>query len=259
LIICAPHGGREKPEDIPDRTRGTFAFDTNTQELVRAIGETFKQRSGQAPYLVICKLHRVKLDCNREELEGSAGQPEALEAWHAYHGAIRAAIQRATDTHGGVFLIDIHGHGHKIQSLEIGIGHSPEEFSLPDSKLNSRAVWERSTLAALMRNGSASYAELIWGPMSFGTLMQAAGFPSTPSGSVPIPPIPFFNGGYTVREHTARALETTNSNVAALQIETNYTGVRDTKQNQLKFADALFEVTSTYLKAHQKLIIPSKN
>ena len=117
LIICAPHGGREKPESIPDRTSGTFAFDTNTQELVRSIGETFKQRSGKSAHLVICKLHRIKLDCNREEVEGAAGQPEALEAWRTYHGAIRSAIQRATDAHGGVFLIDIHGHGHKIQSL----------------------------------------------------------------------------------------------------------------------------------------------
>src|SRR5688572_23934921 len=35
VILSAPHGGRERPSDIPDREQGTFAFDTNTQELAR--------------------------------------------------------------------------------------------------------------------------------------------------------------------------------------------------------------------------------
>jgi hypothetical protein len=41
FILSAPHGGREKPEEIPDRKEGTFAYDANTQELARTIAAEF--------------------------------------------------------------------------------------------------------------------------------------------------------------------------------------------------------------------------
>ena len=39
LVISAPHGGREKPEEIPSRTQGVVDIDTNTQELARTIAD----------------------------------------------------------------------------------------------------------------------------------------------------------------------------------------------------------------------------
>src|SRR4051812_22749819 len=39
VILSAPHGGRERPEELPDRESGTFAFDTNTQELAHAVAD----------------------------------------------------------------------------------------------------------------------------------------------------------------------------------------------------------------------------
>ena len=44
FVLSAAHGGRDKPEELPDRVKGTFAFDTNTQELARAI-EAFLGRT----------------------------------------------------------------------------------------------------------------------------------------------------------------------------------------------------------------------
>src|SRR5687767_711248 len=66
VILSAPHGGRERPTEIPDREQGTFAFDTNTQELARAVAEELHERTGGWPHLIICRLHRRKVDCNRE-------------------------------------------------------------------------------------------------------------------------------------------------------------------------------------------------
>src|SRR5262245_4949000 len=73
LILSAPHGGRESPEELPDRTEGTFAFDTNTQELARAVANELHARTGGWPHLIICRLHRRKVDCNREIVEAAAG------------------------------------------------------------------------------------------------------------------------------------------------------------------------------------------
>ncbi|MEI6712383.1 MAG: hypothetical protein WCO60_01430 [Verrucomicrobiota bacterium] len=252
IIITAPHGGREKPETIPDRPSGTFAFDTNTQELARAIGEMFKIRSGKNLPLVICKLHRTKLDCNREIVEGAAANPNASLAWNTYHNAIESAIQDGLKHHPALLLIDLHGHGHTVQRLEMGYGQGPETLRLEDAALNSAKVTSQSSLAALAKTGRTSHADLIHGPRSLGTLMEKAGFPSTPSSTVPLPPAPYFNGGYTIRTYASA-----ERNVATLQIETNYTGVRDNAASRTHFANTLFDVLSVYLQTHLAINIPT--
>src|SRR5262245_11006490 len=88
LIFSAPHGGRERPDEIPDRAEGTFAFDTNTQELVRAIATELHARTGHWPHVIICRLHRRKVDCNREIAEAAAGNPLAEQAWREFQGFI---------------------------------------------------------------------------------------------------------------------------------------------------------------------------
>src|SRR5947207_15928869 len=86
LIFSAPHGGREKPDELPDREQGTFAFDTNTQELARAITNELQTRTGHWPHVIICRVHRRKIDCNREIGEGAAVNPHTDQAWREFQG-----------------------------------------------------------------------------------------------------------------------------------------------------------------------------
>src|SRR5436309_5991656 len=86
FILSAPHGGRERPEELPDREQGTFAFDTNTRELVRAAAGELHERTGHWPHVIICRIHRRKLDCNREIVEAAAGNALAEQAWKEYQG-----------------------------------------------------------------------------------------------------------------------------------------------------------------------------
>ena len=95
VIISAPHGGRERPAELPDREQGTFAFDTNTQELARAAAAELHARTGGWPHVVICRLHRRKVDCNREIIEAAAGNPTAEQAWKEFEQTGR--IRWATD------------------------------------------------------------------------------------------------------------------------------------------------------------------
>src|SRR5687767_8003787 len=53
LVISAPHGGREAPEDIPQREKGVVQIDTNTQELARAIAGEIHARTGHRAHLII--------------------------------------------------------------------------------------------------------------------------------------------------------------------------------------------------------------
>jgi N-formylglutamate amidohydrolase len=244
VVISAPHGGREKPAEMPDREKGTFAFDTNTQELIRAIGAEFLARSGHHPHLVICRVQRRKLDCNREIVEAAAGNKWAEQSWTEYHGYIEAARQAAAKF-GRAFFIDLHGHGHKEAQLELGYLHKQTALALPDAALNTPEFARESSLHLLATAGRMPYAQLLRGPRSFGAFIEAEGFPATPSPRKPSPSLPYFNGGYTVIRHTRDATPT-----VGFQIESNSKGVRDTEASRKKFATALFNATKKFLAEH---------
>jgi hypothetical protein len=245
VIISAPHGGRERPEEMPDRQDGTFAFDTNTQELARAVAEELHTRTGRWPHVIICRLNRRKVDCNREFAEAAAGNPLAEQAWHEFQGFIDAARAAVVKQHGRGLYIDLHGHGHTDQRLELGYLHSAEQLAVSDAELNSGPYAAESSLKAIAARGSVPYAELIRGPYSFGSLMEQHGFPCSPSPSNPHPKAPFFRGGYNTGRHGRDAAP-----LAGLQIETYSRGVRDTHQSREKFAKALADTLEVYLSMH---------
>jgi N-formylglutamate amidohydrolase len=246
VILSAPHGGRLRPEEIPDRTAGTIAFDTNTQELARAIADELHARTGHWPHIIICRLSRRKVDCNREIVEAAAGNPRAEQAWRDFQGFIDAAQASVVRQRGRGIYIDLHGHGHAAPRLELGYLHSVEQLALSDAELNAGTYAADSSLAAIAAlNRRSSYADLLRGPLSFGAIMEQHGFLCSPSPSNPHPKAPFFSGGYNTRRHGHDAAP-----LAGLQIETNSRGVRDTPANRAKFAKALADTLEIFLEAN---------
>lgn len=253
FVLSAPHGGRDKPDELPDREKGTFAFDTNTQELARAIDDEFVARTGQHPHVIICRVARRKVDCNREIVEGAAGHPLAEQAWKDFQGFIQTAQKAVVAQHGKGFYIDLHGHGHADARLELGYAHNREEFGRPDAELAKPEFIRKGTLQFFALKDPAAYPALLHGPQGFGGLMEKAGYPATPSPGKPVPGEPYFNGGYNVRTHTAPG-----TGFAGLQIESHSKGVRDTDASRRKFAAALVEQLATYLDAQMGLKLPLK-
>lgn len=245
LVIVAPHGGKEKPEDIPDRTTGVMAMDANTQELVREMADIVKDRTGLPPHVVVCRLHRSKVDVNRPLPEAAEGNPAAELAWREHHGFIEKACAAAVARHGFAFLIDMHGHGHPDSRVELGYLHSPEELAECPDIISSQGFVESGSLAWLAERSKKDYGELIWGEKSLGALLEARGFPATPSPRMPVPTVPFFRGGYTVSRHC-----NATRHVTGLQIEANRPKLRDTEENRRRFAVALYESLDQYLGIH---------
>ncbi len=252
IILCAPHGGRDRPDQIPDRTKGVFAFDTNTQELARACAEAFSKRFGKRIHLIICKLHRTKLDCNREPQEATDGNPVVRVAWEKYHAAITSAAKAILKEHQSGLLIDLHGHGHKSQTLELGYGLEVEDLALPDSALDAKPVLEKSTLQQLVTKTHLPHSSLLRGPDSLGALLEKGGYRAAPSPGIPVPTTPFFSGGYTIRRHTSE-----HRHLTGIQIETHSPGVRDTAPNRQAFGDALALACETFLRIHLDQNLPS--
>ncbi len=253
FVLSAAHGGRNNPEELPDRAKGTFAFDTNTQELARAIDDELVARTGQHPHVIICQVARRKVDCNREIIEGAAGHPLTEQTWKDFQGFIQTAQKAVVAKHGKGFYIDLHGHSHADARLELGYGHNRNEFGLTDAELSKPDFIKKGTLQLFALKNPLAYPSLLHGPQSFGALMEKLGFPSTPSATKPIPGEPYFNGGYNIRIHTAP-----ETHFAGFQLESNSKGVRDTDASRRHFAAVFVEQLATYMEVQMGLKLPLK-
>lgn len=245
LILAVPHGGRLKPADIPDRTTGVTDSDANTQELARTIAAVIHAETGRHAHLVICRLHRSKLDANRELAEAAQGSAVAEQAWREHHAFIEQACDAAVGRFGVAFVIDLHGHGHPDARVELGCLQNALELADCDEALNEATYVHSSSLRWIVERGAISHAELLRGPLSFGALLEANGFPATPSPRMPVPTEPFFRGGHTIERHCDAS-----RHITGLQIEANRPRLRDTAENRLRFAHALLSTLKAYFPLH---------
>ncbi len=242
VIVAAPHGGRLEPAEIPDRENGTTVRDVNTDLLAHDLAEAFQRQCGARPHLVVCLLSRTKVDCNRDALTATAGQPAALATWRAFH----EAIARARDVSGRGLFIDLHGHSHPEGRVELG--YLLGEDQLREVGAAFEALAPVSSLAALLATSPDSFEQIVRGPKSLGGLLEEAGYPSVPSPGIPHPGgAAYFRGGYnTARYRAARE----GDGWISLQIECPRPGVRDTPQNRRRFAETLAAAVETFLSHH---------
>ena len=252
LIFTAPHGGTSEPADIPLRTDAscgvdvTTVRDANTDALVRDIQQAFFQRTGAYPHIVINHLHRNRLDANRPLEEAACGDPRAEEAWRDYHEFVEAAEARILADHGKGWYTDVHGHGHDIQRLELGYELSGTTLRRSDAELDGGATFENaSSIRTFSQESPLSFSALLRGPTALGTLFAEAGYPAVPSQQDPAPDVgeDYFSGGY----NTDRYACSRGGQICGVQIEANFTGVRNTATTRSEFAVALASVYGAYL------------
>jgi len=247
IVVTAPHGGTLLPTEIPDRTTGSTTRDLNTDELAQEVVSAFVARFGKRPHLIVCKLHRRKLDANREVVEAAAGNPVAERAWREYHGFIEASANDVRRGPGMGFYVDLHGHGHDIQRLELGYLVSAAKLGLTDQQLALDLTMMSSALWPIASTSGASFPAVLRGSNSLGAYLEAAGFPSVPSPTTPSPGNnPYFEGGYSTERHGT----STDRRFAGVQIEANLDGVRDTPASRSVFATALVSALDSFLRAH---------
>jgi N-formylglutamate amidohydrolase len=252
IIITSPHGGRLEPTTIPDRNCAacTTVSDGNTLELAYQIDTAIQQVFGCFPHIVVNQLHRIKLDANREIVEAALGNADAETAWREWHNFIQNGKNQAKNAFGRGLLIDLHGHGHTIQRLEIGYLFTDDDLRLSDSVLSTPQYSRLLSIKNLVLNNLNRFtaAQLIRGEFALGTLLGAKNFPSVPSQQDPAPQAAdlYFNGGYNTFRHGSRDSTT----IDALQIECNFTGVRNTYENRRRFATELATALKTYFAKH---------
>src|SRR4051812_22590509 len=143
VILTAPHGGALTPSTIPDRTdarcggSATTTTDLNTIDLVRAMQASYFARFGKYPHVVIANLARRKLDANRTPPEATCGNAEAETAYREWHTFIDAAKRAILASGSKGWYMDMHGHGHAMQRLEIGYLLDGSTLDATDAVLNA--------------------------------------------------------------------------------------------------------------------------
>ena len=248
IVIGAPHGGSLKPKELQDRKDGKVMQDAFTQELARLIRDDMTRRFGAAPHLIICRLHRSKLDCNREVGEATQGSPEATQAYTEFHGFITQACAAVEKESGAGLYIDLHGHRHEQSLVEIGVLVAGTKLDLTNTELDAgEFIARQSSLRELDKRSPQSFSALLRGPQSLGGLLQSHGFASIPSPAHPSPAgKPYYNGAYSVETHGSRARGT----VSAVQIECPFENVRENRESREKFSAALCDALHEFFRVH---------
>ena len=251
LVIAAPHGGSLRPDGIPNRTFGRVAQDSNTQEMARLLREELLQRFGGAPHVIICRLHRLKVDCNRELNEAAQGDKTAVRAWQDFQGFVKKATDQVRQSYPAGLFIDLHGHRHPEGRVEIGYLLSASILARSDAELEAdKSIVATTGIRELAERSPATFVELLRGPSSLGGLLQKRGYASVPSPAFPGPKEgeEYFPGGYNTATHGSR----NGGVVSGLQIECPFQGVRDKPENQKRFCATLADALGEYWRAHFK-------
>lgn len=252
VILSAPHGGNLEPTSIPDRSGSGIVTvtDLRTIETTMAASDALLARTGERPHVIILHLDRVKLDANRDIGEAALGNDEAETTWREYHGLIGMAKRAVTEDHGRGLYLDMHGHGHDVQRLELGYLLTRSQLNSIDADELDALDGQSTSLAALGARTDEPFSEILRGAGSFGGLLESGGVASVPSPRWPGPEIdtipgtePYFSGGYSTRRHGS----VDGGVIDGIQIEHNWTGIRNSEASRAAYAAVLAEVVEAWI------------
>ncbi|MDZ7933710.1 MAG: hypothetical protein U5M51_01800 [Emticicia sp.] len=109
--------------------------------------------------------------------------------WKEYNQNIENAQKEIIQKYGKGLLLDIHGHGHTIQRLEIGYlldDADLHENLIKISKLPNMLMYRYKNLTK-QNILNQNFIQLLRGKNSLGSLLQNAGYQSVSSQDMPFP------------------------------------------------------------------------
>lgn len=258
LLLVAPHGGDLKPQWIENRgcEGAVISQDQYTLGIALQIENELKKRTYQ-PYIVYAKIHRIKVDLNRSLETSHCEDDSSNDLWRSFHQQIESYRYEIIQKYSRGLMIDIHGHGHPNQRIELGYLLNSEQLR----SLSTNGSLENSltSINSLVNNHpeNISLNELIIGENSLGTLLSSAGFPSVPSAQDPAPNLgdPFFSGGSNTKLYGSK----TRSGVDAIQLELNRQNLRQESEDRIRFSKTFATVILSYIQHHYSDVFPASD
>ena len=167
--------------------------------------QSYFARFGKYPHVILNTLSRRKLDPNRTAEEAACANAAALAALWEWHSFIDVAKKAALAASGKAWYMDMHGHGHANQRLELGYLLTSAQLNLSDAALDATvALEDTSSIRMVSQASPLSFSQLLRGSTSLGTLYTTNGFPAVPASIDPGPGAEaYFSGGDNTRRRSA--------------------------------------------------------
>ncbi|MCD0488589.1 N-formylglutamate amidohydrolase [Pedobacter sp. MC2016-14] len=236
VILSSPHDGIFEPAGVDDRDHpdGEIVRDIYATPLVVRVADTLEKRTGMRPHIIINQISRKKLDPNRSRDESYLTSYKMLDAYVQYHQYIKIARQIVKDNIGKGLYIDMHGHGHDKDRIEVGymLAIADLNDTLTNKYLDLKAG--KSSIYGIAKTSDYTFSDLVRGDVAFGTLLANELLPAVPSnrvGNKGPAADNYFNGGYCTLAYGSIA----GGNISAIQLETDWKHARkDTYDADLK-------------------------
>ena len=181
----------------------------------------------------------------------ATGRNRVLEpTWHWLHAAVDTAKALAIRQMGRALVIDLHGHAHKIDRIEVGYLLGAQTFRESDEAIIAEAPGLGSSISSIAANSRIgdSFAAMHNGPNSLGGLLASAGLPAVPSPAdrAPKPVDEYFTGAFNTWRHGSAKGGLTD----AMQLEMPVDLIGDKPENAQRIAGILASALATYLERH---------
>ena len=259
LIISVPHDGTETNDALVKRTKDncpdpsfSTAQDIYTTQLANLIDSIYFAKTGKYPFMVIGRISRKYVDFNREQryavVEGST---KGVGIYSTYHNKAAAATASVTDKFGAGLLLDIHGHSHDIQQIELGYLLKSSILNLSNESLGSNTDYLKKcsiyNLVKTNKSGSG-FIDLLRGANSFGSILYKNGMACIPhSGNLSPGNNSYYSSGHITETHGS---SNGTGVVDAIQCEFNKNAREEA--NRKKTAEAVVTSVIEFMNKHYK-------
>ena len=231
IIITVPHDGTLTPSTFPDRT-GSSARAENTRKVAEQFAYFFNANSnGLYPHIIYNNISRSKLDPDLNQMDGAQGNSYANLSYGTYHSFLQTAIDSVEAYFDAGILLNLVEHNHSNQKVELGYLLSASDLDLTNLQLNSYST--QSSVSQIANISTSSFAEVIRGYNSLGTLIVGRSYTSNdvtysfeavPTLDNPtIGSTDYSSGGYTIAQYGS----SNGGKINGIDVATPFAGFRD--------------------------------
>ena len=231
IIITVPHDGTLTPSTFPDRT-GSSARAENTRKVAEQFAYFFNANSnGLYPHIIYNNISRSKLDPDLNQMDGAQGNSYANLSYGTYHSFLQTAIDSVEAYFDAGILLNLVEHNHSNQKVELGYLLSASDLDLTNLQLNS--ISAQSSVSQIADISTSSFAEVIRGYNSLGTLIVGRSYTSNdvtysfeavPTLDNPtIGSTDYSSGGYTIKQYGS----SNGGKINGIDVATPFAGFRD--------------------------------
>ncbi len=231
IIITVPHDGSLTPSTFPNRT-GSSARAENTRKVAEQFAYFFNANSnGLYPHIIYNNISRSKLDPDLNQMDGAQGNSYANLSYGTYHSFLQTAIDSVEAYFDAGILLNLVEHNHSNQRVELGYLLSASDLDLTNLQLNSYST--QSSVSQIANISTSSFAEVIRGYNSLGTLIIGRSYTSNDVNysfeAVPTLDNPtigstdYSSGGYTIAQYGS----SNGGKINGIDVATPFAGFRD--------------------------------